>query len=54
MQELFSVKDFITSNNMTGETWLTVLEDRVQDGSKGMTKDDPTAYRQHVRNTENS
>jgi hypothetical protein len=39
---------------MTGETLLTILEDRVQDGGKGMTKDDPTAYCQHVRNTENS
>jgi hypothetical protein len=39
---------------MTGETLLTILEDRVQDGSKGMRKNDPTAYCYHVRNTENS
>jgi hypothetical protein len=40
---------------MSGETLLTVLEDSVQDRSRGMTRDDQTACYQHVRrNAENS
>ena len=42
------------SNNKSGETLLTILEDSVQDRSRGMTRDDQSACCQHVRNTENS
>ena len=51
---LVSINDCIASNNMTGETLLTILEDHVQKGSRGTTKDDRTAFCQHVRNDENS